>query len=382
VSERQAGSGAACSPTSAKGPVHGPREGNALARWALTFLLTLPLSAWPHATQLSSARIELTGSRASVLLELNGRDLEVALKIDLLAEDGSVDPARLQAAAGDISAYALQHARLANSAGGACQGNIGSLKPQREHVLVEARWRCPPLTGALVYRATLFQEIDAAARHMVSVSGEVRRIALLSVASPETALAATRAQLLEVLWHYMLAGIEHIAIGYDHIAFLVALILWGRRIWPLVGVVTAFTVAHSLTLTLAVLEVLTLPQQLVEVLIALSVVYVAAENFFVRDIRHRWWLTFLFGLVHGFGFASVLRDYGIPRDALLPALAAFNLGVEVGQVVVVLAALVALTALAVGGLRREPDPRFVRLASGAILLVALYWTAQRVVSWA
>ena len=100
---------------------------------------------------------------------------------------------------------------------------------------------------------------------------------------------------------------QHIVTGPEHIAFIVALILWGRRVWPLVGVVTAFTLAHSVTLSLAVLEVVTLPARLVETFVALSIVYVAAENFWVRDLRRRWWLAALFGLVHGFGFASLLR---------------------------------------------------------------------------
>jgi hypothetical protein len=186
----------------------------------------------------------------------------------------------------------------------------------------------------------------------------------------------TRSQVLEVLWHYLAAGIEHITGGAEHVAFIVALILWGRRVWPLVGVVTAFTAAHAMTLSLAVFELVVLPPRLVEVFVGASIVYVAAENFFVRDIRHRWWLAGLFGLVHGFGFASVLRAYGLPRDALLPALAAFNAGVEVGQVAVVLAEMAASAALRVGGPRREPNRRFVLAASGAILLLGVYWTGR------
>jgi hypothetical protein len=339
-------------------------------------VLLAPLAAWPHATQLSSSRVELTGNSAGILLELNGRDLDVALGTALVAPDGTVVPERLNHAAPQITAYLLAHARLANSAGGACQGKVESLDARREHVLAQVRWRCPPVTGTLVYRATLFQEIDAAARHMVTVSGDVRRMALLSSAAPEAALVQTRSQVLEVLWHYLAAGIEHITGGAEHIAFIVALILWGRRVWPLVGVVTAFTAAHAVTLSLAVLELVVLPPRLVEVFVGVSIVYVAVENFFVRDIRHRWWLAGLFGLVHGFGFASVLRDYGLPRDALLPALAAFNVGVEVGQVAVVLVAMAAFTALRVGGPRREPNRGFVLAASGAILLLGVYWTGQ------
>lgn len=342
----------------------------------LACLLLAPLTGWPHATQLSSSRVELTGSSAGVLLELNGRDLDVALGTALVAPDGAVVPEQLKAASPQIGAYLLAHARLANSAGGGCQGEVESLDARREHVLARVRWRCPPVTGTLVYRATLFQEIDAAARHMVTVSGDVRRMALLSSAVPEATLAQTRSQVLEVLWHYLVAGVEHIAGGVEHIAFIVALILWGRRVWPLVGVVTAFTAAHAVTLSLAVLELVVLPSRLVEVFVGLSIVYLAAENFFVRDIRHRWWLAGLFGLVHGFGFASVLRDYGLPRDALLPALAAFNAGVELGQLAVVLVAMAAFTALRVGGPAREPDRRFVLAASGAIVLLGIYWTAE------
>jgi hypothetical protein len=104
---------------------------------------------------------------------------------------------------------------------------------------------------------------------------------------------------------------------------------------PLIKVVTAFTVAHSLTLSLAVLDVVRLPSSIVEPLIAATIVYVAAENFFVHDISKRWRATFVLGLVHGFGFAGALREYGVPDRALIPALAAFNIGVEIGQVAIV-----------------------------------------------
>jgi HupE / UreJ protein len=344
----------------------------------LTYLMLAPLAAWPHATQLSSSRMELTGNKATVLLELNGRDLEVALHTTLTASDGVVAPDRLDAAAAATSSYLLEHARLTNSSGGVCQGAVESLRPRREHVLAQMRWRCPPLTGTLVYRVTLFHEVDPAARHMVTVSGDLRRMALLSNGAPEAILVQTRAQILEVLWHYFGAGIEHIVTGGEHIAFIVALILWGRRLWPLVGVVTAFTLAHSITLSLAALEVVAVPASLAETLVALSIVYVAAENFWVRNLRRRWWLAGLFGLVHGFGFASVLRDYGLPREALLPALAAFNVGVELGQVGVVLATMFAFAALGVGGPGREPDRRFMLGVSGAILLLGIYWSGQAI----
>jgi hypothetical protein len=221
---------------------------------------------------------------------------------------------------------------------------------------------------------------------VVTVDGTERRIGLLGVAHPEMRLSGARAGLGETVWHYIVAGIEHIAIGYDHIAFLLAVIVLGRRFWPLFAAVTAFTVAHSVTLSLAVLEMVVLPARIVEVVIAATIVYVAVENFVVRDVRHRWRLTFVFGLVHGFGFASVLREYGIPDHALIPALAGFNAGVEVGQILVVAIAVLAWRAgFALGGkagLRADASQqRRVSLAvSAGVLLLGLYWLGERLLA--
>lgn len=342
----------------------------------------LPQEAEAHATQLSSSKLTVRGNAVEGVLELNGRDVEVATKGAVVGADGNVDPQRLHESRDALASYIRAHARMTGSAGRNCEQTFESAEPKSDHILVHARWQCAQASGALSYAATLFHEIDASARHMVTVEGDVSLVGLLSAGSPSLVIAAAATNPWEVAWRYLLAGIEHIAIGYDHIAFLVAVILWGRRFWPLAKVVTAFTVAHSITLSLAVLEIVRLPSALVETLIALSIVYVAAENFFVRDLRHRWWITFLFGLVHGFGFASVLRDYGLPRDALAPALAAFNVGVEVGQIAIVVASLLVFAVVDRVIVRgpagpREPDVRFVRAVSGVVLLLGLYWTWER-----
>jgi hydrogenase/urease accessory protein HupE len=355
-----------------------------MRRLLLLMLLLVPPCAWGHATQLSASRIELKDGAARIRLELNVRDLDAALRIVLTGADGQASPGALARAQPAIAEYALAHARVLGPGGGACRGETLSVEPKAEHVVVSARWTCPPAAGLLRYHVTLFQEIDPAAKHIVIVEGDVRRMGLLSTANPRFDLLEIRASRWEVARHYVLAGIEHIVIGYDHIAFLVAVILWGRRPGPLVGVVTAFTVAHSITLSAAVLGLFSPPSRLVEALIALSIVYVAAENFFVRDIRRRWRVTFVFGLAHGFGFASVLRDYGLPRDALVPALAAFNVGVEIGQVAIVLLALGAMRVIeALSRMRARgpvtfPEPRFVHALSWAILALGLYWTVERV----
>src|SRR6516225_1092509 len=128
---------------------------------------------------------------------------------------------------------------------------------------------------------------------------------------------------------------EHIFLGYDHIAFLVAIVLWAQRLWPVIKLVTAFTVAHSITLSLAALQIVVIPSAIVEPAIAASIVYVAIENFFSCNVERRWRDTFAFGLIHGFGFASALQEFGLPRGAVVPALGSFNIGVEVGQVEIV-----------------------------------------------
>jgi hypothetical protein len=159
-------------------------------------------------------------------------------------------------------------------------------------------------------------------------------------------------------------------------------ILWGRSLWPLIKVVTAFTLAHSLTLCLAVLDIVRLPPSVVEPLIAATIIFVAAENFFIHDIRKRWRATFALGLVHGFGFAGALREYGLPDDALAPALAAFNIGVEIGQVMIVaiiFPVLLLSDRIGEAATGKERRSAVVYACSTVILALGLYWLVERTV---
>src|SRR4029078_3529603 len=115
-----------------------------------------------------------------------------------------------------------------------------------------------------------------------------------------------------------------IFLGYDHIAFLIAIVLWARRLLPVIKIVTAFTIAHSITLSLAALQIFVIPSTIVEPAIAASIVFVAVENFFSRDIDGRWKVTFAFGLIHGFGFASALQEFGLLATPVGGRVAAFN----------------------------------------------------------
>jgi len=150
------------------------------------------------------------------------------------------------------------------------------------------------------------------------------------------------------------------------VLFLLALILRGGNFWSLLKIITAFTIAHSITLALSVFGVLTLPTQLVDAVIALSIAYVAAENLFMRHAAsHRWVVSFVFGLVHGFAFSSVLRQLGLPREGLVWSLLNFNLGVEVGQAFVIL-----LIAPLLIWIQRMPWQARATTAASAVVLVA------------
>ena len=182
---------------------------------------------------------------------------------------------------------------------------------------------------------------------------------------------------LAVIQKFVPAGVHHILIGPDHLLFLVGLLLLGGSVRRLLLVITGFTVAHSITLALAVLDVVTPPGRLVEPIIALSIVYVGVDNLMVRDGRDvRVWIALVFGLIHGFGFARVLQEMGLPSGALGWSLFSFNLGVEIGQVTVAVVVASALMAL-----RARSDVAGRRLAfAGSVVVMAAgtFWFVERV----
>jgi hydrogenase/urease accessory protein HupE len=173
-------------------------------------------------------------------------------------------------------------------------------------------------------------------------------------------------------------GIEHIFEGRDHILFLIALIIIGSRLWELVKIVTAFTIAHSITLILAALGWVSLPTRLIESAIALTIVYVAVENFVILRGKNqwmkqnRWLLTGIFGLVHGFGFANVLKNI-LPDQGLVPSLLAFNIGVEIGQICIILVAFPIVLWIA----KQTFQKKFIYAVSAIVLVFGIYWFIER-----
>jgi hydrogenase/urease accessory protein HupE len=183
---------------------------------------------------------------------------------------------------------------------------------------------------------------------------------------------------LAVVKKFIPSGIYHIFIGPDHILFIVGLLLMGGSLLRLLTIVTAFTIAHSVTLSLAALDVFNPPEWLIEPAIALSIVYVGIDNLMVgktgRDVRA--WIAFFFGLVHGFGFAGVLREFGLPRQALGWSLFSFNFGVEIGQVCIVV--VVASLLVALRNSNKELGERVATIGSVVVILAGSYWFIQRV----
>jgi hydrogenase/urease accessory protein HupE len=189
--------------------------------------------------------------------------------------------------------------------------------------------------------------------------------------------AGTRQGVLAVVRKFVPAGIHHILIGPDHLLFLVGLLLLGGSVRQLLLVVTAFTVAHSITLSLAALNLITPPPRIIEPAIALSVVYVGVDNLLVgrgRDVRAL--IAFAFGFIHGFGFANVLREMGLPSRALGWSLFSFNLGVEIGQLFVVV--IVASALLALRSRNEMAGRRLAFAGSLVVIAVGTFWFVQRV----
>ncbi len=189
----------------------------------------------------------------------------------------------------------------------------------------------------------------------------------------------TRPTRMAIARQYLWLGYTHILPkGLDHILFVLGIFLLSPRLKTMLLQVTAFTIAHSITLGLSMYGIVSLPSRIVEPLIALSIAYVAIENLLTRELKPwRFALVFVFGLLHGLGFAGVLRELGLPRDEFLIALLTFNLGVEGGQLTVIACAMLVTAPLIEHDRYRQ---RVVIPASSLIAAIGLYWTAIRVLA--
>ncbi|HEY0137591.1 MAG TPA: HupE/UreJ family protein [Nannocystis sp.] len=249
------------------------------------------------------------------------------------------------------------------------------------------RYACPAAPRRLELNMPLLATLASGHRHLAEVRRPATDAAPEGVRLAEPVLHSRSATASVELGEptapsrppvsaYFLIGVEHILIGIDHLVFLLGLVVIGGRLRSLIAVITAFTIGHSLSLALATLGIWTPDPGFVEPAIALSIAYVGIENFLKADAGGRWRITLPFGFVHGFGFAGVLAEIGVPDDAIVSALLLFNLGVEAGQLLVLALVLPLLALLGKSpAYQRVRGPRWI---SAAIVIAGLYWFVERV----
>ena len=327
-----------------------------------------------HPMTVAYAAVTVRERQVDLSLSVNLFELDLLLSLDRDG-DGALSPAEIEAARPRLAEY-LASRVSASSRGAALPAELAGVRPGRSadgratleadlrfrdaQPLADVSIRCEPLADLGPDHRTLARIVRGDdLTEFAFERGTVYRV-------PEASLGGHFLQFLRL-------GILHIFTGTDHVLFLLGLLLAGGTLLEVVKIVTAFTAAHSLTLSLAALGLVHLPSRLVESAIAASIVFVALENLLRRGLDRRWLVSFGFGLVHGFGFAAVLAEMHLPRAGLLSSLLAFNGGVEVGQIAVV-AAVLPLLAL----LRRGAAYRTVATSASAFILVmGLFWLSQR-----
>jgi len=363
-----------------------------------TLLLTLllpPSPAFAHKPSDSYLSLKVEARQVTGQWDIALRDLEYAIGLDADG-NGEITWGELRAKHADIASYALARLKVQTGTEDCPLRATTQLVDDHSdgaYAVLRFEGECVRAADALDIRYSLFFDFDTQHKGLLkldSASGTLTGV--FSADRGEQKFELRTRTLLEQFIDFGREGVWHIWIGFDHILFLLSLLLpavlvasrhgqWQASprftpvFWDVLKVVTSFTVAHSITLSLAALEVISLPSRLVESTIALSVVLAALNN--VRPViaEKRWMMAFLFGLVHGFGFASVLADLGLPRDALLLALVGFNLGVEAGQLAIVAAFLPLAYAL-----RSTNFYRRGVMTGGSLLiaLIALVWMLERV----
>ena len=368
----------------------------ALLLIAALALACLGLSAHAHKPSDSYLSLEIDGERVAGQWDIALRDLDFALGLDA-NQDGDITWGEVKAKQADIAAYALSRLRLGPTSA-PCPAQITEQLIDNHsdgaYAVLRFAATCAAAPKTLTVDYRLFFDLDPQHRGLIRLVYEgATRAGILSAGQPEQKFTLTEMSRWAQFVDYGKEGVWHIWTGFDHILFLLSLLLpavlvrsrvrgwhwepagnFGATFWDVLKIVTAFTLAHSITLSLAALGIVSLPSRLVESAIALSVVLAALNNIWPVVYEKRWVIAFCFGLVHGFGFASVLADLGLPQESLLIALVAFNLGVELGQLAIVGVFLPAAYTLRATGLYRRLV--FVQ-GSAAIALIAMLWLTQR-----
>ena len=343
-----------------------------------------------HDEKLSVSRVEVRDDGIVWTVDVPLQGLEKVLKLP--ADPIDLSDSQFLGMKDDIVKYLRTCLKLEIN-GAAVEGEAEALEPLLEtfpatgekiiaHARQAFRFRSPSPVKRAVLRGAFFSTVTDRHHALLTVSwnGVSRRFSRYGPFELEITPAKINPTFWSTAREFLLWGMHHILIGFDHIAFLLALLLGTRKMGEMVRVVTSFTVAHSLTLLLAARDLIRLPSAVTESLIAASIVYVAAENYFIKEARHRWILTFAFGLVHGLGFSSMLRDRLVDLDSITMPVVWFNLGVELGQIAILLVVFPLLSWIRRGADETASDRRqrlLVRVGSAPILLLGLGWLVDR-----
>ncbi len=362
--------------------------------------LLLQTAAWAHKPSDSYLTLRATtgSSDVAVRWDIALRDIDYVLSLDRDG-NGEITWGEVRSRSDDITRLATSRLQLSSGDKDCSWATAAPLMLDKHsdgaYAVLSLSAQCASLAGALKAKYSLLFDVDPTHRGLVQwiAPGNTDTQAQALVfgnESGEQQLALQAPGPWETLRQYIIDGVWHIWIGYDHILFLLALLLpsvllrrqgqWapaprvGGAVKEVLKVVTAFTLAHSITLSLAVLGVISLPSRIVESAIAASVIFAALSNLRGAVELKRWIMAFVFGLIHGFGFASVLVDLGLPTNALVLALVGFNVGVELGQL-----AIVALFLPLAFWLRGTAFYRVGVLKGGSLIvaLLATWWLVQR-----
>ncbi|WP_248928081.1 HupE/UreJ family protein [Paenibacillus hamazuiensis] len=320
-------------------------------------------------------------------ISIEGKTVQYELTIpepSLLAydtnKDNKLEPAELDAQRAALEAYIRAHLEL-ETPSGPLPLALNSIETTEKTGIPAVSFRLSfagqsAVTGLTIRYSLLFDDADPLHLNFAVITrgNDMDQTVFDTMNRIYHYEPMVRTNMLGSAWTFFVQGLKHILGGYDHLLFLLSLVLVAQKLKEIVKIVTAFTIAHSITLFLAATGHIAADSRWIESGIALTIAYVAVENMTARSFRLRWPVTFLFGLIHGMGFAGAIGEIGLPEQYMISSLLSFNIGVETGQLALVALALPLL-------LRLQRSPRYrtgVVGASALVLLVALYWFLQRI----
>ena len=344
----------------------------------ILFLLVYSQIGFAHAPGLSSADVVLTGTGVEANITFALQDIEAFSPMD---SDGDADisPAEYDNAKPHIAALIAKELQFTVNdqiVEPISNGEVTFDDKNNAHV----KLRYEPAATHLKMVMLLLKKLPEGHKQYVTIKdAEGKSLSEKMLTQEDNTIELDiNAQDGSMFKDFLVLGIEHILTGYDHLLFLFALLMVTRNFWSAVGIITFFTIAHSITLGLAGLGLVTFPSSVVEPLIAATIIYVGLENLISKEPKGRRLLTFSFGLIHGFGFASVLQEMGISsiETGILVPLFSFNFGVEIGQIVVT-----SLVLPFIWWLHKKPsiEKYFVPVCSTIVSIAGAIWLLQRTV---